>query len=102
VGASATYSFESECWEWHARASWYFVSLPVGVADDIDDRFGHRAAGFGSIRVEVTVGDSTWQTSVFPDAGRGTLVLPLKKDVRRREGIGVGDSVKVALSVVLD
>lgn len=74
----------------------------MDVADDIDDRFGHRAAGFGSIRVEVTVGDSTWQTSVFPDAGRGTLVLPLKKDVRRREGIGVGDSVKVALSVVLD
>ena len=102
MGRSPTFRFGAECWEWQARASWYFVSLPIEVADEIDAEYGHRVAGFGSIRVEVTVGGSTWQTSVFPDTGRGTLVLPLKKEVRRREGIGVGDTVDLALTVVLD
>jgi hypothetical protein len=102
VGRSPTCTFRAECWEWKARASWYFVSLPIDVTDEIDAHYGHRSAGFGSIRVEVTVGDCTWQTSVFPDTGRGTLVLPLKKDVRRRANIELGDLVDVQLAVVLD
>ncbi len=81
-------------WEHQGSAAWFFLSLPEEVADDIDERFGHLEAGFGSLRVEVTIGSTTWRTSVFPDTKRGTYVLPVKKQVRTAEGLGDGSVVR--------
>lgn len=98
----ATYEFTGEVWQWDARKSdgWFFVSLPDELADDIDAAHGHRAAGFGSLRVDVAIGTSRWQTSIFPDSKRGTYVLPLKQAVRTREGLAVGAPATVALTVI--
>ena len=52
--------------------------------------------GFGSVRVEATINDVTWRTSVFPQKSGGYL-LPMKADVRRRAEIGVDDEVTVEL-----
>src|SRR5262249_7825443 len=70
--------FTAELWAWDARRndSWTFVSLPVDASDDIRDRTGDKRRGFGSVRVRVTIGTSTWTTSVFPDSGSGAYVLP--------------------------
>ena len=54
---------------------------------------------FGSVRVEASVGATTWRTSVFPDKVRG-YVLPVKAAVRRAEGLDVGDDVTVSLVVL--
>ncbi len=53
--------------------------------------------GFGSVRVEVRIGSSTWRTSVFPEAGADSFVLPVKKAVRTAEGLEEGDSCAVVL-----
>lgn len=99
--ASERYVFEAELWA-HSSASgaWHFVSVPEEDADEIDERFGHRAAGFGSIRVEVTIGTSTWQTSVFPDTKRATYVLPVKAAVRKAEDLDAGSTAKVEMRVL--
>lgn len=93
--------FDAELWEWDARRadSWTFVSLPVGASEEIRDVTGPRR-GFGSVRVRVTVGATTWTTSVFPDKGRGVYVLPVKSAVRRAEGLGAGDVAAVSLEVL--
>ena len=96
------YAFEAEVWEWSSKTSWFFVSLPEDEADEIEERFGRRAAGFGSIRVEVTIGSSTWRTSLFPSNEEKTYVLPLKKAVRTAEGLGPGSVAAVELVVVTD
>jgi hypothetical protein len=96
------YSFTAEVWEWSSTTSWFFVSLPEEAADDIEERYSRRAAGFGSIRVEVTIGSSTWQTSLFPSNREETYVLPLKKAVRTAEGLGPGSIATVELVVVTD
>ena len=80
--------------------AWHFVSLPEADADDIDDDFGHRSAGFGSIRVQVTIGATRWRTSIFPDTKRGTYVLPVKKAVRIAEGLHAGGMATVELEIV--
>ncbi len=92
--------FRAELWEWDAKGGWYFVTLPGEVADDIRARTddGLRR-GFGSVRVEVTIGSSTWRTSVFPESGGGSFVLPVKKPVRVAEGLDAGDQVEVSLVV---
>jgi hypothetical protein len=96
-------AFEAELWLWDARGTdaWTFVSLPAEASDEISaltDDGGRR--GFGSVRVRVSLGGSTWLTSIFPDAGRGCYVLPVKRAVRRAEGLGVGDVAAVTLELV--
>ena len=55
--------------------------------------------GFGSVPVEATIGRTHWRTSLFPSKSAGGFMLPLKAAVRRAEGFGEGDSVRVILKV---
>lgn len=85
------HQFVANLWRWTARdessgGAWFFVSLPFEAADAIEAEAG-TARGFGSVRVEVTIGSSTWRTSVFPSAEEKTYVLPVKKAVRTAEGL---------------
>lgn len=94
-----TFAFEAPLWLSESVASWAFVTLPVDLADELRWRAG-PPNGFGSVRVEVGVGSTTWRTSVFPDKTSGSYVLPLKVAVRRAEGLEAGDQVAVALQVL--
>ena len=55
--------------------------------------------GFGSVKVEVAIGEVRWTTSLFPDSRTGGYVLPLKADIRRRAGIAAGDEATVPLKL---
>ncbi len=92
--------FRAELWEWKAQGGWFFLTLPEELSDGIRARTDRGLRrGFGSVRVEVTIGGSTWRTSVFPDSASGSYVLPVKKPVRTAEGIEPGDTVDVSLVV---
>ena len=92
------WDFDAEVWLWKSDASWHFVTVPEEVADEIEDMPMNRG-GFGSVRVEVTIGSSTWRTSLFPSKEIGSFVLPLKKPVRVAEGLGVGDVCSIHLRI---
>lgn len=81
----------------HEGGSWFFVTVPEDVAEDVRMLAG-PPRGFGSVRVEVTIGTTTWRTSVFPDGPR--YVLPVKKAVRAAERVDDGDLLEVALHVL--
>ena len=53
--------------------------------------------GWGMIPARAQVGSSEWDTALFPKDGR--YVLPVKDVVRRAEGLSIGDTVAVRLSV---
>ena len=93
------WDFDAKVWLWKADASWHFLTLPHDVADEIEDLAVNRG-GFGSVRVEVTIGSSTWRTSIFPSKEAESFVLPLKKAVRVAEGLEEGSSCSVHLAVV--
>lgn len=90
------HEFTAELWLYPGEAGWYFLTLPTHVADDIDEEVGERA-GFGSVPVEVTVGSTTWTTSIFPDRASASFVLPVKKAVRSAESLEAGRLVTVRL-----
>lgn len=94
------YRFDAELWLHVGEAAWYFVTLPEDASDDIEARTVDQARGFGSVRVRVTVGATTWATSVFPDSKRGAYVLPMKKTVRKAEGLEDDDVVSIVLELV--
>jgi len=94
--------FSAELFTWKGEGSWHFVRLPLEAAEDLRDLVTGPPRGFGSIRVSVRLGGSTWATSVFPDKESGAFVLPVKKPVRVAEGIEDGDLVDVALTPLDD
>lgn len=97
---TSEFAFTAELWEWDGPQAWTFVSLPEDLADVIAEVHGEHAKGFGSLRVEVGLGEQVWRTSIFPDSKRGTYLLPVKKQIRRAAKVDVGDRVEVELSVL--
>lgn len=92
-----TFDIEAPLWLWSAQSSWHFVTVPPEVSEDVADLTAGLRHGFGSVRVEVTVGRTSWRTSIFPDSTAGAFVLPVKKSVRVAEGLAVGDVVRARI-----
>jgi hypothetical protein len=94
------YEFTADLWRWSGEAAWHFVTLPHEVADEIDERTADTRRGFGSVRVRVTVGATTWSTSLFPDNRSESFLLPVKKSVRLAEGLEAGSPVSTRIVLV--
>jgi hypothetical protein len=94
--------FNAELWIWDARRadSWTFVSLPTEATEEIRDLAGGSRRGFGSLRVRVTVGGSTWATSIFPGSDGGAYALPIKRAVRKAEALDVGDIATATVELI--
>jgi hypothetical protein len=95
------FEFSGELWRWEARRElWTFVTLPEGASDRIVAVVGDRTNGWGSVRVDATVGATRFRTSIFPDTDRGAYVLPVKRVVRESEGLELGALVAVEIELV--
>lgn len=94
-----TCRFTAELWQWQAEGGWFFVTLTPEAAALVRER-PRPPRGFGSVRVRATIGDSSWETSVFPDSTSGSYLLPVKKEVRSAEGVDEGDPVEVRLAIL--
>lgn len=94
-----TYTFAAELWPHTGEGSWTFVTVPAGVSADIKELPRPRRPGFGSLRVKVQLGSTSWTTSIFPEAASGCYVLPVKKAVRTAEKVDHGDVVEVELTL---
>jgi hypothetical protein len=81
-----------------------FVRIPPEAAEAIvAHEFERRLEmgkrrGFGSVKVTVALGESRWQTSLFPNKD-GSWFLPVRKPVRLAEGLEYGDEVAVELEL---
>jgi hypothetical protein len=99
----ARHTFRADLWahDLSGPGSWYFVTVPGPVSEELGEQAG-PPRGFGSVRVEVTIGATSWHTSVFPDSARGCYVLPVKRQVRAAEGLEEGSPCEVTLVVIGD
>lgn len=93
------YEFSGVLYLWEARTqSWVFVDLPFDVADRIEDSQTGPRRGFGAVRVEVSLGGSTWRTSIFPSKERRTFVLPVKRAILNAEALAPDAQVTIRLT----
>lgn len=89
-----SFRFTATLWRYRGDGGWHFVTVPHDVADEIEEIAGPRR-GFGSVRVDVTLGATSWSTSLFPDTAAASYLLPVKRSVRDAEGVGDGDEVRI-------
>ena len=89
--------FVGEIWHWRGPSPYHFVTVPEDDCAALEAVASAVSYGWGMIPVSARVGDTTWTTSLFPKEGR--YVVPLKDKVRAAEGLDVGDTVSVRLTV---
>jgi len=81
-------------------AGWHFVSVSKSRSKEIKKLFAWNKKGFGSIPVMVTIGKTRWKTSIFPHSKLGVYILPLKKEVRKKEGIVDGKVIAFEIEIM--
>lgn len=94
------YEARCELWLYPGKAAWYFVTLPAELTASIKTMAAGVSA-WGSVRVAVTIGGTSWRTSLFPDSKSGCFVLPVKAEVRKKEKLAAGQMVDVAVELAL-
>lgn len=80
-------------------SAWRFLAIPQQAGADIKKRFSAHARGWGSLPVSVTIGKTTWNTSIFPDKKSSSYLLPLKAKIRKEEDIFDDDEVLFVLTI---
>lgn len=78
------YTMRATVWLSPGLTSWHFVTLPKRQSAEIKEHFGVMHRGWGSLPVVVTIGKTSWRTSIFPDRKAGAYLLPLKAEVRKK------------------
>ena len=90
---------KSKVWLYPGMTGWHFAYVDKKISEKIrKSQIGKKRKGWGSVRVVATVGKSKWKTSIFPDKD-GTFLLPLKAEVRKKEGIYDGDMINIGLVI---
>jgi hypothetical protein len=89
--------FNGKIWFWKGPAPWFFVTVPENQSRDLKAISGLVTYGWGVIPVHVRIGETEWQTSLFPKDGR--YIVPIKASVRQTENLEEGDNVTVRLEV---
>lgn len=92
-------------WRWtgSSNGTWHFLTIDGAAGEALSGtalmrRLEKSIGGFGSLKVRARIGDSTFNTSLFPSKNLGWL-LPVKASVRKAEGVSEGDMVEVVLEV---
>lgn len=93
------FSFTAKLWIYPGQAAWHFITVPKKESAAIKEKHGKNARGWGSLPVAVVIGETSWNTSIFPDRRSGTYLLPVKVGVRKKEGLDEGDALKVSLTI---
>lgn len=95
-----TYRLKGKLWLYPGGGGWHFITLPKRQAAEIKGFFaGPGRRGWGSVRVKATIGETGWETSIFPDSKSSSYLLPVKAAVRKSEGLVEGATVAFTLEI---
>jgi len=86
-----------EVFFWRGPSPFHFVAVDTETSDAIHQIAATVTYGWGMIPCECVVGSTTFETALWPKDGG--YIIPLKKAVRDRESIAVGDEITVVLRI---
>ena len=98
-GRNIVFTIKAKVWIYPGDAAWHFVYVGEKESAIVKrSQAGLLRRGFGAVRVTATIGTTTWKTSIFPTK-EGPYLLPLKADVRKKEGVISGSRVEIRCSL---
>ncbi|TGK27971.1 DUF1905 domain-containing protein [Leptospira gomenensis] len=96
---SVTIRFTAKVWVYPGKGGWHFLTLSSAASKQVRS-FVSKSSSWGMVSVVARIGDTVWQTSIFPEKNSPQYVLPLKADVRKKEKIL--PEQKVTASITID
>jgi hypothetical protein len=103
-----TFTATAKLWIWQSdkgAGNWHFLTIEGEVAEALHAltlmrrlEFGAKR-GWGAMKVRAQIGETRWDTSIFPEKDGGGWLLPVKAAVRNAEGLVAGDVVEVTVVV---
>ena len=85
-----SFTVKGKVWVYPGLGGWHFVYVSKKNSELVGKRYG---AGF--VKVEATIGKTSWTTALFPDKKEGVYLLSIKQVVRKKEGIYDGDTIAI-------
>ena len=85
------------------KATYHLVSF---TGDQAEALAGHalmqklemgRRRGFGSVKVTASIGDTSWNSSVFPQDKQSEWILLVSKKVMKAQDLAPGDEIAVSV-----
>jgi len=91
------YEFTAKVWQYSGPNGWYFVSLPTDMASEIRENLRWQEEGWGRMKATAEIGNSQWETAIWFDNKHKTYLLPLKVEIRKKEGIEKDKEIKTMI-----
>lgn len=93
------FTISKKVWLWPGEIMrWHFVYVDGKEKEYIETHA--RKSRNGLVKIEATIGNTSWQTSLLPFKKDRSYLIALKKEVRSKEGILVGDIVKISFKLI--
>jgi hypothetical protein len=97
-----SFSFTGKCWLWQGKGAWYFITLPQDKSEEIkffSENNSAKKRGWGAVKVIASIGNTDWETSIFPYKKEQAYILPLKAEIRKKEKVIQNTDVTVKLKI---
>jgi hypothetical protein len=91
------FEFSGVIFTWRGPSPYFFVAVPAGESDAIKAISSAVTYGWGVIPADVSIGKTSFKTSLFPK--NGDYLVPLKDKVRKAENLAEGDTVTIRLRI---
>jgi hypothetical protein len=95
---NATLQTKGALWRYPGPAGWFFVTVEPKLAAHIRELETKQKVGWGYVKAKVTLGKSTWETTLFPSKEYGYLVA-IKAAIRKKEKVAAGDMLVLTLDL---
>lgn len=89
------FSFKTKVWIYPGDGGWHFVTLDQKYSNTIRQAFPR-----GFVKIEVKIGKSIWQTSLFPHKLSKGYILCINKSIRKKENIFAGDIINLKIKIL--
>lgn len=94
-----SYQIDAPIWLYTGKTAWHFITIPEDISGHIKAFCEQKTPGFGSVRVKVTIGTTSWNTTLFPDSKTKCYGLPIKAGIRKKNKLFAGDAVTLRLDI---
>ncbi len=84
------------------RADYFYLALPSDISAHIRHFTSHIHRGFKSLKVIAQIGESAWESSIFPSTREPTFFLLLNKKIRTSEKLSEGDTANTSLKICME
>lgn len=96
---SFEYEFKAKVWKYEGPNGWYFASVPHNLSKEIRKVHSDSEEGWGRLKAEIIINQTSWRTSIWFDTKLDCFLVPIKADIRKKEGIADGSTVEIHLLI---